>query len=45
MKVDLTAMLKTFEDFMKVYQRGDENKLYNGKNLLFYALANVNAKG
>lgn len=21
MKVDLTAMLKTFEDFMKVYQR------------------------
>ena len=44
MKVDLTAMLKTFEDFMKVYQRGDENKLYNGKNLLFYALANVNAK-
>jgi ankyrin repeat protein len=40
MDVFMTANLKSFEDFLKVYQQGDEQKLYRGKSALSYALSN-----
>ena len=42
MKVDLTAMLKDFETFKQVYQKGDEHKLWGRTSLLFWATSNTN---
>ncbi len=44
MTIELTAMLKTFEDFMELYQPGDEKNFYGDKSLLGYALANGDPK-
>lgn len=40
MNINLVAKLKNFDDFINCYQEGDENKNYDGKNLLFFALSN-----
>lgn len=42
MNIDLIAKLKKYDDFIAVYQVGDEKKLYNGRSLLFYSLSNNN---
>jgi len=42
MKIDLTAKLKSFEDFLATYKDGDQKYLYDGKNLLFFSLSNTN---
>ena len=43
MDVDLIAYIKKYNDFTLNYKVGDERKLYNGKSLLFYSLANNDA--
>ena len=40
MDISLTAKLKKFDDFAAVYSDGDEKKLFNEKNLLFYSFSN-----
>lgn len=40
MDISLIAKLKKYDDFAAVYKDGDETKLYNEKNLLFYSLSN-----
>lgn len=40
MNIDLIAKLKKYDDFISAYKTGDEEKLYNGKSLLFYSLSN-----
>lgn len=40
MNIDLTAKLKTKEEFLAIYKEGDEKKLYDGLPLIFYALSN-----
>lgn len=42
MKIDLIAELKTTKDFMEAYKNGDEKKVYEGKSLIFFSLANTN---
>ena len=42
MNVFMTAELKTYEEFLKVYQPGDECREDDGKTLIFYATANTN---
>lgn len=44
MSIDLIAMLKTYDEFIKAYQDGDEKKLYKGKSLLFFSIANNNTE-
>ena len=43
MDIDLIAYIKKYNDFTLNYKVGDERKLYNGKSLLFYSLANNDA--
>ena len=39
------AAMGTFEDFLKLYKRGDQNKKSSsGRSLLFFALSNNNSK-
>ncbi len=40
MDISLTAKLKNYDDFIELFQNGDEKKLYNGESLLFYSLSN-----
>ena len=40
MNINLIAYMKKYNDFILNYKAGDEKKLYNGKSLLFYSLAN-----
>ena len=40
MNIDLIAKIKKYDDFISAYKTGDEEKLYNGKSLLFYSLSN-----
>ena len=40
MDISLTAKLKKYDDFIELFQNGDEKKLYNGESLLFYSLSN-----
>ncbi len=40
MNIDLIAQLKTYDEFIAAYKDGDENKLYDGKSLMHYAVAN-----
>ncbi len=43
MNIDLIAMLKeSHEEFLENYKEGDEKKLYDGRSLLNYAVANTN---
>lgn len=41
MTIDLIAKLKTLKEFMDMYQKGDEKKIYDGKSLIFFSLANT----
>lgn len=40
MNIYLIAYMKKYSDFISHYREGDEKKLYNGKSLIFYSLAN-----
>ena len=40
MDISLVAKMKKYNEFLSCYVKGDENKLYNGKSLLFYSLSN-----
>ena len=40
MDISLIAKLKKYDDFIELFQSGDEKKLYNGQSLLFYSLSN-----
>lgn len=42
MDISLIVKLKKYDDFISAYKLGDEEKLYNGKSLLFYSLSNNN---
>lgn len=43
MDIDLIAMMKeSHEEFLENYKEGDEKKLYDGRSLLNYAVANNN---
>jgi uncharacterized protein len=42
MDIELTAQMKSWEDFYKLYKDGDEKKEYYGKSLIFYSLTNNN---
>lgn len=40
MDISLVAKLKKYDDFINCYKKGDENKEFKGKSLLFYSLSN-----
>lgn len=40
MNIDLIAKMKSFEDFLENYNEEDNQKMYQGKSLLFYAMSN-----
>ena len=41
MNIDLIAQIRTFKEFMDLYQPGDEKKFYGGVSLICFALANT----
>lgn len=43
MDIDLTAKLGSFDDFVAQYKPRSEKKLYEGKSLVFLAIANANS--
>jgi len=40
MDIDLTARMGTKEEFYELFHEGDEKKLFDGRPLIFYAVAN-----
>lgn len=42
MDISLIARLKSKEDFFDNYKKGDHERLFDGKSLLFYAISNNN---